>query len=417
MAAFAVFTTLLGVYSARLWDPYETGSNFSMYYTAACLVRSNMSVHIYDAVDRETNPEIIYANPNTVWAQTARAHGISRITLYLYPPTLADLLVPLTALSASKALIVWHALEVLMIVVLSAALTRLLDVRFFGSTILVSAAVLLFRPTLNTLHWGQASILLAFLMTVGFSLYVGGHKNAAALLFVLAIAIKLEPILVVVPLIAWRDWKCVRSMAIWGILLFLGLWAINGSDAMNLYFLHQLPTMSGGELGGSGDINANRSLGNVFYAVLGRGHSALSSRELGWLFRGVSVLILCIAGWLSRLKPGEKSTNLRQFEIGMIFLLLTCCLAPYSWFYNWGISAPVVVMFYKRAWDGRADIVETVLLIAFLLSLLTTSFHMPTVTPIIGVALGIFALYRMELERRAAENNNPIAQLKPVSIS
>jgi hypothetical protein len=65
-------------------------------------------------------------------------------------------------------------------------------------------------------------------------------------------------------------------------------------------------------------------------------------------------------------------------------------------------------MFCKRAWDGRADIVETVLLIAFLLSLSTSKFNMPMVTPILGVTLGIVALYRIRLERRPAESNNPM---------
>ncbi len=299
-----------------------------------------------------------------------------------------------------------------MIVGMSVALTRELEVKFLGSTVLVAAAVFLFRPTLNNFHFGQVTILLAFLLTIGFSLYVHGHKNIAALLFVLAIAIKLEPIVVMIPLIAWRDWKCLRSLAIWGILLCLGLWAVNGSDALNLYFLHQLPAMSSGELAGGGDFDANRSLGNIFYTYWGGAHNVVSSRGLAWLVRGVSALILCYAGWLSGLKPGKNSSNLGQFEIGMMFLLFACCLSPYSWFYNWALSAPVVVMFCKRAWDGRADIVETVLLIAFLLSLSTTHFNMAMLTPVLGVALAIVALYRIRLERRPGESKNPANQLE-----
>ncbi len=416
VAVVAVFTILLGVYTAKFWPTSENGTNFEMYYTAAYLVRSNMSVHIYDVVGPNTNPQTLYADPTSIWAQTARAHGISRITLYLYPPTLADLLVPLTVFPPSTALAIWYALNVLMIVGLSVALTRILDMKFFGSTVLVATAVLLFRPILNTFHWGQVTVLLAFLLTVGLSLYVNGRKNIAALLFVLAIAIKLEPIVIIIPLIAWRDWKFLRSSAIWGILLCLGLWAVNGSTALNLYFLHQLPAMSGGKLG-TGSFDVNRSLGNVFYTYLGGAHAVVSSRGLVWLVRVVSALILCSAGRLSRLKPGENSTNRQQFEIAIIFLLFACCLSPYSWFYNWGLSAPVMVMFCMRAWEGRADIVETVLLIAFLLSLITTKFNMAMVSPVLGVILGIFALYRMRLERLPAESNNSIHQLKRVSVS
>jgi hypothetical protein len=99
----------------------------------------------------------------------------------------------------------------------------------------------------------------------------------------------------------------------------------------------------------------------------------------------------------------------------MMFLLFACCLSPYSWLYNWALCAPVVVIFCKRVWDGRADIVETVLLIAFLLSLTISKFNMAMVTPILGVTLGIVALYRIRLEPRPAESNSPITELKPVS--
>jgi hypothetical protein len=385
-----------------------------MYYTAACLVRSHMSTHIYDVVDRDKNPQMLFADPNTVWAQTAHAHGISRVTLYLYPPTLADLVVPLTTLSSSAALMVWHALDVLMIVGFSWALTQMLEVKFWGSTFVVAAAVLLYRPTLNTLHFGQVTILLAFLLTIGLSLYANGHKTIAALLIVLAIAIKLEPIVVIVPFIAWRDWKFLRNLAIWGVLLGLSVWAVNGSQALNLYFLHQLPAMSGGELEG---VDVNRSLGNIFFTYLGGAHAVISRRGLVWLVRVVSALIVCSAGWLSRLKPGENLTRRRQFEIGLMFVLFACCLSPYSWFYNWALSAPVVVMFCKRVWEGRADGVETFLLITILLSLSTSKFNMAMVTPAFGVTLGIVALYRMRLERHPAESNNPIHRLATVSAS
>lgn len=409
VAVVAAFTILLGVYTATLWRPDVRFNNFFIYYTAADFVRSNESIHIYDAIDPGTNPEIIFSDPNTVWAQRMISFGISRTSLYLYPPTLADLMVPLTVLSPSAALIVWNALGVLMILGLSVALTKVLGVKFFGSTFLVAAVVLLFRPTLNTIYWGQVTILLMFLLTIGFSLYANGHKNIAAFLFVLAIAIKLEPIVVIIPIIVWRDWKCLRYLVIWSILLCLGLWAVNGSDALNLYFLHHLPAMSGGELGGSGgDIYNNRSLGNIFYTYLGGAHPVVSSRAIGWLYHVVSALILCYAGWLSRFKQGENSTYLRQFEIGMMFLLFMCCLSPYSWLYNWALSAPVLVIFCKRAWDGRMDTAETVLFIAFLLSLATSKFNMPKVTPILGVTLGIVALYRIRLERRPAESNNPM---------
>lgn len=412
VAGIAVFTLMLGVYTATFWSAYETSTNFQMYYTAACLVRSGMSTHIYDVVDPNTNPQQLFANPDSVFAQTARAHGFSRITLYLYPPTLADLIVPLTFLSASKALIIWDALDVLMILGLGLVLSRMLDIRFWGSTALIATALLLFRPTLNCIHWGQVTILLAFLVTVGFYSYVHEHKIIASLLFALAIAIKLEPIVVLVPLIVWRDWKSLRNVAIWGILLCLGIWGINGSNALSLYFMHQLPAMSGGITA-----DVNRSLGNLFYTLLGGDHPVLSPRGLSWLVRVVSALVLLFAGWLSHLAPATGSSNRQRFEIGIIFLLFACCLSPYSWFYNWVLSAPAAVLFCKRTWDGRANTIETVLLAALLLSLSTSRFNMAMVTPVLGALLGMVGLYRMRQERGGTETSQPVKVLRAATVS
>ena len=364
VAVIVAVTTLLGVYSARFWSEYPTGFDFSVYYTAACLVRSDMSAQIYDEAAKNTNPLITPADPKSVFAQTAHAHGIPMALMaypfrYLYPPTLADLVAPLSFLSRSTAWIVWSVITVLMIVGLSAALTRMLEMNFFGATVLVAAAVLLFRPNLHVLEFGLVTIVLAFLLTIGFSVYVQGHKYLAALLFALAIAIKLEPIVVIVPLIAWRDWKCLRSIAVWCILLGLGLWAVNGSYALNLYFLHELPAMSAGGLAGTGAFDVNRSLGSILY-YLSYLRGTEPSQGLAWLVRAVSALILCYAGWLSRMKAGENATARQRFETGMMFLLFACCLSPYSWFYDWGLTAPVLVIFAKRAWDGRADAAETV---------------------------------------------------------
>lgn len=415
VAALAAFTLLLGLYSAKFWSRSEVGTNFQMYYTAAWLVRDGMTVHIYDVVDRNTNPQLLFADPSSLWARTAHAHGISRITLYLYPPTLADLVVPLTLLPVSAAFAVWNILNLFMLLGMSLPLTRLLHIRFLGASAVVAALVLLYRPTLNTFHWGQASVLLAFLVTAGFGLYATGRKNIAALLFVTAIAIKLEPIVLIIPLLAWRDWKCLRSMALWSVALGLGLWAINGGDALKLYFLHQLPAMAGGKLG-TGGFDVNRSLGNLFYTYLGATHTGLSSHALAWLVRIVSALILGVAGWFSSQKRGESLTPRSQFEIGILFLLFACCLSPYSWFYNWALSAPAVIIFYKRVWDDRANSIEILLLMALLVSLVTTRFNMALVSPVLGVALGLFALYRMRLERSAA-SNHAADSLKPIHAS
>jgi len=118
-----------------------------------------------------------------------------------------------------------------------------------------------------------------------------------------------------------------------------------------------------------------------------------------WLVRVSSVLLLCYASWLSRSNTGENLSDRQRFEIAAMFLLLACAISPYSWLHSWVLSAPAVVVFCQRAWELRADVVEIVLLTTFLISLSTNSFHVPTLTPLFGIGLGIYGLYRLRLER------------------
>ena len=78
VVAFAAFTLTLGVYTARLWSPSETAEDLYVYYTAASLVRRNMSPHIYDGAEPGTNPQLIFANPATVYARTANVMEFPR---------------------------------------------------------------------------------------------------------------------------------------------------------------------------------------------------------------------------------------------------------------------------------------------------------------------------------------------------
>jgi len=52
-----------GTFSLRYWSRAEKASSFSVYYTAACLVRSNLNLHLYDGVERNVNPQLVVANP------------------------------------------------------------------------------------------------------------------------------------------------------------------------------------------------------------------------------------------------------------------------------------------------------------------------------------------------------------------
>jgi hypothetical protein len=374
-----------------------------------------MDSHIYDGSEQHINPQLMFADPNTVFARTAGAHGISTVMLYIYPPTLADLLVPLTLFSPVTALIIWNLLNLVMILSVSVMLTRMLDMQVFRWAGFIAVFLVIFRPTLNSLHWGQVSILLLFLVMTGLSLYAYRQKNMAGLMFALAGAIKLLPLILVVPLFAWRDWKSLRAIAVWGAVIVGALWLVNGSGTLNLYFLHQLPSMSTGILGGA-DFSNNRSLGNVFYAFR-RSQHLISPGGLVCVGRLVSASVLCYAGWLSQLKHEDMLPDNQRPEMIFMFLLLSACQSPYSWLYTYVLGAPAVVTLGKRIFERRSNAVETILLMSFLLSLSTTKFHMPMATPLLGILLGIMGLHRLRAERSLEIAKDPATEVTPILAS
>src|ERR1039457_789351 len=159
--ALTALAMLIGMISdMRTWVAFVRNSDFMGYYTAAALVRSRMNLDIYGEDKRNVDPTEADADPNTTYARVARAHGIPEVSLYDYPPTLADLLVPLTFFSPFVALLLWETASLAALAAASLLLTRMLGGQSFVEIILVFLLVLIFRPTLSCLYWGQVSILL-----------------------------------------------------------------------------------------------------------------------------------------------------------------------------------------------------------------------------------------------------------------
>ncbi len=392
------------------WEPAPQKSDFVVYYTAACLVHSNQSTYIYDEAERDVDPQLRIASPDTVFGQTAIAHGITEIPLYVYPPTLADLLVPLTYLSPVAAFILWQLLNIAALLSSAIMLIRMLGLKLVGHSSLILLVIFLtFAPTLECFALGQASIILLFLLTFGMSLYCRKHKGWAGLLFALAIAIKLTPLIVIVPFIAWRDWRILQAIALWGAAILGALWMINGWGTLNLYFMHLLPAMSKG-VANIGDRTPLTML-SAYWGGLDRGTPPI---ELVWTSRLITCFALCYAGWLCRLSRIESVQGNLKVKAFAIFLLLSCCLAPISWIYAYVLSAPALAIFGIRVWEEHSNAVETTLLAMFLLSISINIFtHFTVTTPLIGVVLGIMELRRLHVERHivGANDNLPAASV------
>ncbi|MGA2753428.1 MAG: glycosyltransferase family 87 protein [Terracidiphilus sp.] len=374
------------------------GLDFRCYYAAAWMVRGHSSEAIYSEIGKDVDPTETSPDPNSIFARTAKAHGVPDVYAYVYPPTLADLLVPFTFVSVSTALHAWYVLNIAAL-----AGAGIFFVRTPGQELSRYVAPFIFylfvsTPTVDCLLYGQVPILLLFLMVCGINLYVRGNKYSAGLFFALAAAIKLTPLVVVIPLIAWGDWKYLRAIAFWCVVIAGILLAVNGPGALDLYFFHVLPSM------GSTAIDTDsRSLNTVVRVLWTRSETGIAPPGVIWVGKALSALAVCFAGWLSYPRHDDSTGGETRVETIAIFLFLSCCVAPVSWRHAYLLAAPALLFLGKRAWEGQSTIFEDAMFATFIVAVTTNRFlEQPLLTPLSGIVLCFLALYRLRDARLPA---------------
>jgi hypothetical protein len=409
--------------AASYWQmgaPFEfhlPQADFEVYYTAASLIQDHQREAIYDGADTGIDPQLRNPAERSTFAREALSRGLLVTGLFVYPPTLAYLTAPLGSLPVAKAEALWKMLNWAATLTMAALLSRLLGIRLWSlSGLSIALFLFAFRPSLECFFWGQVTLLLTLMEVAGMFLYVRGCKGAAAFFFALAAAIKLTPAIVLVPLIAWRDWKTLRAFLAWSGAILAALCLPDKGRLVFDFFARVLPPMAPGIV----RIN-NKGLSaslQVFWHALRPG---ASTEWLAIFAKLVSVCLVLYAGWLCRSKPGDENGSDR-FEALSLLWLLSCCLAPVSWRHAYVPCAPALLILSKRLLEGRARVTEAILLLSFLLSISSFGFAVlaqstgnPLITawaisaPVLGIALVIVELRRMRSENRAtrlpAESN------------
>jgi hypothetical protein len=371
------------------------GLDFSCYYAAAWMVRGHSSDAIYSEIGKDTDPTEASPDPNSIFAQTAKAHGVPDVYAYVYPPTLADLLVPFTFVSISTALHAWYVLNIAGLVAAGIVFVRTPGQELSRYVVPFIFYLFVSAPTVDCLICGQIPILLLFLMVCGISLYVRGNKYGAGLFFALAAAIKLTPLIVVIPLIAWGDWKGLRAVALWCVVIVGVLLAVNGSGALDQYFFHVLPSM-----GGTVIDTDSRTLNTVVRVLWTRSETGIAPLAAIWTGKALSGLVILFAGWLSYASREDSTEGTARVETIAIFLFFSCCVAPVSWRHAYLLAAPALLFLGKRAWEGQSTIFGDAMLLTFIIALTTNQFlEQPLLTPLSGIVLCFLGLYRLRSAR------------------
>lgn len=298
LALFLAAAVALWLYrAASLLGDSRVGFDSRPYFAAALALRDNPSANIYD---------------QRVLQAAALAHGAAPpVAIYVYPPLLAVLLLPLTLLPPATATSVWTLLNLLLepacIALTLSLIARLPALRaiwragdtgvgggsassaagrdiglaIYGLALILS---LLYDPFINGIALGQASVAIDFLLLLAPWLALRGHERAAGGVLALAVWLKVLPLALLVYFALSGRWRIVRvalagiaalGLALVPVIGVGGLLATrfvltNGSDASAQFdneALRQAPIWIAALFGGRPSALAG-ALGYVLIAVV-----------------------------------------------------------------------------------------------------------------------------------------------------
>lgn len=188
LGVLVLFVLLSGLYFARMsgTNAEAYGNDFSVYYHAAREVISGRDPY---------------------------QHSLGEWTPYIYPPLLAELVVPLALLPLPVAAYLWFLVSACSIVAAAWMSGRLasrngepadgarrqivIEPITWQAAIAGWAAVIVFRFILDTFNLGQVNGIVAALAVAHVYLYVRGRKALSAVALIVAVSFKLTPALLV----------------------------------------------------------------------------------------------------------------------------------------------------------------------------------------------------------------------------
>lgn len=149
-----------------------------------------------------SDPEV-YGNDFNVYYHASREviagrdpyqNSLSEWTPYLYPPLLAELLIPLAVLPLTVAAFIWFLISAFSVIATAAMCARMLpETRAPQWFVAAGAMAIVFRFVLDNFNLGQVNAMVTALAVAHVFLYARGKRFWSALALAIAVSIKLTP--------------------------------------------------------------------------------------------------------------------------------------------------------------------------------------------------------------------------------
>ena len=214
-----------------------------------------------------------------------------------------------------------------------------------------------------SLNFGQITIILLLLWTWGTRLYQTGSTTLSALVFALASAVKLTPLIVIVPILIWRDLRWLRAFALSGAAIVLIMCLVNTPSALVDYFMNVVPSMSHGI-----PLHLNESIASsaqcLYLAALGEpiDHASMPAPRLVVMAAKLaSLLVIGVAALLVWRHREDMRMPDRSLTLAL-FAMLSASASPVAWRAAYTVALLALALLWGEALQGGRVNVQVILL-------------------------------------------------------
>ncbi len=262
------------------------------------------------------------------------------------------MLIPVAQFPFTTAGNIWTIFNYLSLPLTALCIVGILKLRWLSlGSLIVLVAVFSYSPVFQGIAMGQVSVLLLLLWACGTYFYTKGWYVASSFAFALATAIKLTPLIVIIPLLILKDWKMLRWFAVSLAFLAGVMCLINTPFSLVDYFGHVVPPMSRGILLLT-NVSISAAMERLFLAISQGSITSPATDHLSAILilagKAVAAAILCVACVLTFNRSREMKISDRAMTLAL-FAVLSACIAPVSWQHGYSVCLLALCLLWAKA--------------------------------------------------------------------
>ncbi|GEM_PF-986417 len=356
----------------------QTGSGTLHYFILLIFFAAVLTSGVYFAREASDDPQV-YKNDFNVFYFAAQEVAAGRDpyqrstgawTPYLYPPLLAEMLVPLTFAPIPVAAYFWFLINVVALIFALKMLLALNEKHDSRKYLLVAGTVIVFsRFILDNFSLGQVNIIVTSFAVAHVYFFVKEKKLASSLALAIAVSIKLTPAILLVWHLAKRRFgfaaQCAVMTASLMALSFVPL-GQNAIASFETFVNRTIKNEQGFDLSYAGNQSLRGAIARIADGLSENNKSSSDPINVIFILSALSLLALAI--WAASRARGA------MMEAAPFFCLIVL-LSPLSWKAHFvALMLPVFQLLTRATTEVKSRRVATsiVLIIVFALFNLTS---------------------------------------------